>query len=170
MPTYRYNPDIKNNKGFFISTFEVYDPIQKKKINKKINRGETFITDTYLSNNVMKNEEYEFVSDEPYFSPILLNYTGNESNVIEVPEIGCLVDIYVSVMNNSSNNSYIELFFNDNNKDKVIVTPYSSGTIFRCISNSKIRCINTVPYNDAVYTVSVLDAEQFATNNSLNVY
>lgn len=170
MPSYKYNPDTSDNKGFFISTFDVYDPETKKKKQQKIKIGEIFATDSYLSNNIMKIEEYEFVSDDPKVSPIILSYTGSNKNILEVPETNNLMDVYVSVLNNIENNAYINLYFNNDLNNVISITPYSSGTIFRCISNSKIRIINTDPYNNASYTIALLDAEQFASNNSLNVF
>ena len=170
MPSYKYNPDLINNRGLFITTFNVYDPVTKTSKVRKINRGEIFATDSYLSNNIMKKEEFEFVSDEPIISPIIYNYNGSDENALEISECDGLVDIYVSVLNNENNNAYIELFFNNDKNNVMSITPYSSGTIFRCISNSKIRIINTIPYNDAKYTISLLDAEQFATNNSVNIF
>lgn len=170
MPSYKYNPDLTNNTGLFITTFNVYDPVTKTSKTKKINRGEIFATDSYLSNNIMKREEFEFISDEPIISPIIYNYNGSDENALEILECNGLMDIYVSVLNNKNNDAYIELFFNNDRNNVMSITPYSSGTIFRCISNSKIRIINTIPHNDAKYTISLLDAEQFATNNSVNIF
>ena len=163
MPTYKYNPDRNNIAEILsFSKFLVYDPITKIKEERRVAPGQSFATDKYLDKLVMRKASLEFVSDEPYISPIFLSYSGTEQKTLEVPDYANLIDIYVSLKTSAS--SYISLYFNGD-KDNFI-NIYNSDKIFRNISVSKIRTITTIPYNKTPYTIALVDSDQFASNNT----
>lgn len=163
MPTYRYVPKKENLlEHLGLSRFTVYDPITKTKEEKKIYSGQEFSTDKYFDKHVLEKAFLEFVSDEPYISPIFVSYSGTKQNTIEVPDYANLIDIYVSLK--TSDSGYISLYFNGDEEHSINL--YSSGKVFRNISVSKIRTITTVPHNKAAYTIALVDSDQFASNNT----
>ena len=160
MPTYKFSPNVKSEEITDLFTFlETYNFDTKTTDISRIVMNQTFTTDKYLSSNYMKNEKVEFVSDEPYISPILCSFTGSGECKLEVPDCGHLFDIYVSTLKDP-----VKLFFNNNSEgDKVIVTKTSSGIIFQNMAPAGIRVVNGVC--DSEYCISLLLTNHFAENN-----
>ena len=160
MPSYRYNPPKEST--YIFSSFNVYDPITHTKKEQRVLADQIFCTDRYLAKDITEKAFLEFISDEPYISPILVSYSGNEEKTIEIPDYTNLIDIYVSLK--TSKNNFIKLFFNNNTESYINI--YSSGKVFRNISISKIRTITTIPNDKCDYTIALVDADQFANNNT----
>lgn len=160
MPTYRYNPPKESTN--LITYFNVYDPISHTKEDKKVLVNEEFYTDRYFDKNILEKAHLEFISDSPYISPIVISYSGSKEKTIEVPDYSNLIDIYVSLK--TSKSSFINLYFNGDKNNMISI--YSSGKIFRNISVSKIRTITTIPNDNCEYTIALVDADQFAGNNT----
>ena len=169
MPTYRFNPD-KNGTGPFTSSFEVYNPTTNTNDYQKIVCGQTFTTDGYYSVETMKKADVEFISDEPFVSPIICSYTGSNNNQLEVPDYQRLVNIYISVPDYTNQKNCINLYFNNNKDNAILVYPFT-GKIFENILVRNIRIINTELYNietiePFTYTIAVLAGNSYAFNNN----
>lgn len=160
MPTYKYCPP--QNIASLFTNFVVYDPITRTKEDKRILPTQSFTTDRYYGKEILEKSHLEFVSDEPYVSPVLISYSGNDGKTLEVPEYNNLIDIYVSLK--TSKNSLIKIYFNGNKNNALNI--YNSGKLFRNISVSKIRTITVEPINNCDYTIALVDSEQFAGNNT----
>lgn len=159
MPTYKFVPNLEKNPEHMFTFVDLYDPQKKVNETVRILYGQTFTTDKYYSASYMKHEEFEFVSDEPFVSPILCCFNGEHENALEVPDCGHLFDIYVVAITQP-----VTLYFN-NNKDgeRILVTKESSGIIFKSMAPAGIRIVNT--YCTSKYSIALLLTNHFAANN-----
>ena len=165
MPSYVLKSD--DNNALYNGVFEVYDPNTNKTNLQTVICNQPFYSKNYLSQNFLTKNRLEFVSDEPYVSPIFCNFSYNKSNdsstgyhALEVPDVGQLFDVFISVSDHP-----VKLYFN-NNKDKFInIYKHSSGIIFNSVAPASIRVINTSCDTD--YSIALLLSNQFANNNNL---
>ena len=169
MPTYKYNPNKEDPKGFFVSSFEVYDPITKEKDYKKIYYGQKFTTDCYLPQNIIEKEELEFISDEPYVSPIILSKAIYKDQIvnIDLSNIHEIIDLYISISPNCNpleSNAYANIWFNNDSDNIIDVNMFNSGTILKGLSLSNIRII-TVHAVNCVANVSLIKSQFGSMSN-----
>lgn len=152
MPRYKFVPD-KDTAQFFATSFEVYDEITNTKSSQKVIYNQEFTTDIYYPKSFMEKESLEFISDEPYISPIICSKFSNCNETIELPEYRGPVNIYVAVNDKGA----ITLGFNNDNSKLIMINSYSSGFIFKNILLEKIRVINTAIKNPKTeYSIAVI--------------
>lgn len=162
MPSYRYNPDLskldnKNILNTYTNTFEALNDDNSTTF-KKVFPNQIFASNVYLSKKDLAHDSLEFVSDEPFVSPIIFSYIGKGKKDIELDDYGYAIDVYVSIPNGSK----LTIWFNNNKEKQLLVQ--QSGTIFRSITLSKIRTISTNCADE--YCIAILDSNQMANNNA----
>lgn len=135
MPRYKFSPDMKY--GPYTTNMEVYDSETGKEEFRKIIFNEEFDTKHYLSNSFMESEHLEFISDEPFVSPVLCSICGTGILQLTVPDCSAPFDILVF-----NGDSKSEVWFNNHISSRFTIMPGFSGVIMHAAMSGDIRTVN----------------------------